>query len=167
MIVYFCRPLLYNSNLKQDNKRQSHLLKVMERKWFSALHWKHRDDFICLSAPFFSRVWWQPQGWTRRSNPVSWLSSSIRAQPALHVDHRGAPWEHYQVRGTFFVSFLLALSFGITFFVFFGLLACLFRRLPFNTPPFNILPNYLLFAVVFITFTGCCVINPKSAAVTR
>lgn len=123
MIVYFCRPLLYNSNLKQDNKRQSHLLKVMERKWFSALHWKHRDDFICLSAPFFSRVWWQPQGWTRRSNPVSWLSSSIRAQPALHVDHRGAPWEHYQVRGTFFVSFLLALSFGITFFVFF--LVCL------------------------------------------
>lgn len=44
-----------------------------------------------------SWVRWNDQGRALWPNPVSWLSFSIWAQPALCVDHRGSPWKHHQV----------------------------------------------------------------------
>lgn len=45
----------------------------------------------------FSWVWGNHQEWALWSNPISRISSPIWAQPALRMDHRGAPWKHHQV----------------------------------------------------------------------
>lgn len=60
------------------------------------------------SLIWFSQVWpvfptlfsWvrgNHQEWALWSNPISGLSSPIRTQPALHMDHRGPTWKHHQV----------------------------------------------------------------------
>lgn len=66
---------------------------------------------LCCSVPssLFSGVWGHHQGWTIWSYLVSRLPSSIRTQPALHVEHRSCTWKHHQVWTTLFVSFFLSL----------------------------------------------------------
>lgn len=60
-------------------------------------HWFdfHKSDLFF--ATLFSRMWANHQEWALWSNPISRLSSPIRTQPALYMDHRGPAWKHHQV----------------------------------------------------------------------
>lgn len=119
---------------------------------FLSLHFFFEmPKYLLLS--FSSWVWRNHQGATLRPNPVSWLSFSVRAQPALRVDHRGGPWKHHQV----WAALSIPLSSSTYYILDHIVLSRALRIFPIHKAPGIF---FSFFAVVFITCTGCCVISP-------